>query len=93
MGVSNAPGGVVDANRLLLFKVGVGLLSAGGGPSGGVGRHGAGDVAGACRLSLSGVSWPRFSWGVWLKGWLLLTFHDGPDPKGGELFSFVLVHL
>ena len=49
VGVSNAPGGVVDANHLLLLKNGVGLLTAGGGPSGGVG-----DVAGAHRLTLSG---------------------------------------
>ena len=54
VGVSNAPGGVVDANRLLLLKDGVGLLTAGGGPSGGVGCRGAGDVAGARRLTLSG---------------------------------------
>ena len=52
MGVSDAPGGVVDANHLLL-KVGVGLLTAGGGPSGGVGSRGAGDVAVARRLTLS----------------------------------------
>ena len=56
MGVSNAPDrGVIDANRLLLLKVGVGLLSASGGPSGGVGRRGAGVVAGAGRLTLSGA--------------------------------------
>ena len=54
MGVSNAPGGVVDANRLLLLKDGVGLLTAGGSPSGGVGCRGADDVAGARRLTLSG---------------------------------------
>ena len=47
MGVSNAPWGVVDANHLLL-RDGVGLLTAGGGPLGGVGCHGAGDVVGAC---------------------------------------------
>ena len=40
VGVSNAPGGMVDANRLLLLKDGVGLLTAGGGPSGGVGCRG-----------------------------------------------------
>ena len=57
MGVSNAPGGVVDANRLLLLRDGVGLLTAGGGPSGGVGCRGAGDMAGAQRLTLSSVSW------------------------------------
>ena len=49
MGVSNAPGGVVDANRLLLLRDGVGLLTAGGG---GVGCRGAGDVAGARRLTI-----------------------------------------
>ena len=55
VGVLDAPGGVVDANRLLLLKVGVGLLTAGGGPSGGgVGCHGAGDVVVARRLTLSG---------------------------------------
>ena len=54
VGVSNTPGGVVDANCLLLLKDGVGLLTAGGGPSGGVGCRGAGDVAGARRLTLSG---------------------------------------
>ena len=43
MGVSDAPWGVVDANRLLLLKDGVGLLTAGGGPSGGVGCRGAGE--------------------------------------------------
>ena len=64
VGVSDAPGGVVDANRMLLLRVGVGLLTAGGGPSGGVGRRGAGDVAAvARRLTLSSVSWPRFSGG------------------------------
>ena len=42
---------MVDANRLLLFK---GLLTAGGGPSGGVGCHGANDVAVAHRLTQSG---------------------------------------
>ena len=35
MGVFNAPGGMVNANRLLL-KIGVGLLTAGGGPSKGL---------------------------------------------------------
>ena len=40
MGVSNAPGGVVDTYRLLLLKDGVGLLTAGGGPLGRVGRRG-----------------------------------------------------
>ena len=54
MGVSDATWGVVDANRLLLLKDGVGLLTAGGGPSGGVGCRGAGDVVGARRLTLSG---------------------------------------
>ena len=53
VGVSNAPGGVVDANRLLLLRDGVGLLTAGGGPSGGVGCRGAGDVAGVRCLTLS----------------------------------------
>ena len=68
MGVSSAPGGVVDANRLLLLKDGVGLLTAGGGPLGGVGCRGAGDMAGARRLTerLPVVSWPRFSRVVWL---------------------------
>ena len=46
MGVSNAPGGVVDANRLLLLK-------DGGGPSGGVGCRGAGDVAEPRRTTTS----------------------------------------
>ena len=65
MGVSNTPGGMVDANHLLLLKVGVGLLSAGGGPLGGVGCRGAGDIAGAGRLTERWpvVSWPRFSRG------------------------------
>ena len=45
VGVSNAPGGLIDANRLLL-RDGVG---AGGGPSGGVGC----EVGGARRLTLS----------------------------------------
>ena len=52
--VSNAPKGTVDANRLLLLKDGIGLLTAGGGPSGAVGCCEAGDVAGARRLTLSG---------------------------------------
>ena len=52
VGVSDAPGGVVDANRPLL-KVRVGLLTAGGGPSGGVSRHGAGDEAVARHLTLT----------------------------------------
>ena len=50
-GVSDAPGGVVDANCLLLLRVGVGLLTAGRGPSGGVGSRGTGDVAVAHRLT------------------------------------------
>ena len=54
VGVSNATGGVVDANHLLLLKVGVGLLTAGGGSSGGVGCRGAGDMAVARRLTWSG---------------------------------------
>ena len=41
------------AYPLLLLKDGVGLLTAGGGPSGGVSCRGAGDVAGARRLTLS----------------------------------------
>ena len=45
VGVPNAPGGVADTNRLLLLKDGVGLLTAGGGPSGGFGCCGAGDMA------------------------------------------------
>ena len=53
VGVSDATWGVVDANRLLL-KDGVGLLTASGGPSGGVGCRGASDVVGARRLTLSG---------------------------------------
>ena len=92
--MSDAPGGVVDANRLLL-KVGVGLLTAGGGPSGGVGCRGAGDVGVAGRLTLSSglLSWPQFSRGAWLVGRLLLNVRDGPDPKGREFLSLVSVHL
>ena len=45
------PGGVVDANRLLLLKVGVGLLTAGEGLSGGVSCRGASDMAVAHCLS------------------------------------------
>ena len=52
VGVSDAPEGVVDANRLLLLRFGVGLLTVGGGPSGGVGSIGAGDVVVAPRLTL-----------------------------------------
>ena len=52
MGVSDALGSVVDANGLLLLRVGVGLLTVGGGASGGVGLIGAGDVALARRLTL-----------------------------------------
>ena len=47
------PGGMVNTNHLLLLKDGVGLLTAGGGPLGGVGYRRAGDVAGAHRLTLS----------------------------------------
>ena len=50
-------GGVVDANGLFLLRVGVGLLTVGGGPSGGVGCIGAGDVVVDRRLTLgSGLS-------------------------------------
>ena len=50
VGVSNAIGGVVDTNHLLLLSIGVGLLAAGGGPS--VGCNGTGDMVVACRLTL-----------------------------------------
>ena len=50
-----APGGVVDANCLLLLKDGVGLLTDGGGHSGGVGCCGASDVAGARGLLSLGL--------------------------------------
>ena len=98
MGVSDATWGVIDANRLLLLKDGVGLLTAGGGPSGGVGCRGAGDVVGARRLTLSGglLSLGRGSLGGgggWLVGGLLPSLRDGPDPKGGELFPFIPIHL
>ena len=58
----------------MLLKDGVGLLTDGGGPSDGVSGRGAGDVAGACRLTERWpvVSWPWFSRGVWLVGQLLL---------------------
>ena len=46
-------GGVVDANRQLLHKDGVGLLTAGVGPLGGVSCRGASDVAVAHCLNLS----------------------------------------
>ena len=94
--MSDASGGVVDANRLLLLKVGVGLLTAGGGPSGGVSCRGAGDVGVAGRLTLSGslLSLGRGSLGgAWLIGQLLLSVCDGPDPKGGEFLFLVSVHL
>ena len=92
MGVSNAPWGVVEANCLLILKDGVGLLTAGGGPSGGISCRGAGDVVGARRLTLSGglLSLGLGSLGgggrVWLVGRLLPSLRDGPDPKGGALF-------
>ena len=63
VGMSNTPGGVVDATLLLLLKVGVGLLSAGGSPSGGVGRRGVNDVAGADSEWWLVVSWLWFSRG------------------------------
>jgi hypothetical protein len=80
MGVTEAPGGMVNANRLL--RVGVGLLTAGGGPSGGVGCLGASDVSVARCLTLSGGllslgcgslgghgSWAACSeWWSWSKG-------------------------
>ena len=93
--MSDAPGGMVDANRLLLLRVGVGFLTAVGGPSGGVGSCGASDVAVAHRLTEQWpvVSWPRFSQGVWLVGRLLLSICDSLDPKGGELLSIVSIHL
>ena len=77
MGVSDAPWGVVDANHLLLLGDGVGLLTAGGGPSCGVGCRGAGDVVGARRLTLSGglLSLGRGSlggcgsWGGFFRAW------------------------
>ena len=53
VGVSHTPGGMIDANHLLLLKVGVGLLTAGGGPSGGVSCCGASDVVVAGRLTRS----------------------------------------
>ena len=43
--------GVVNANGPLLLRVGVGFLTAGGGPSGGVSCNGAGDLAVACCLT------------------------------------------
>ena len=52
VGVSDALGGVVDANRLLLLRVGVGLLTVGGGSSGGVGSIGASDMVVARCLTL-----------------------------------------
>ena len=52
VGVSDTLGGVVDANHPLLLRVGVGLLTVGGGPSGGVGSIGAGDIVAARRLTL-----------------------------------------
>ena len=64
MGISNTRGGAFDANSLLL-KVGVGLLTTGGGSSSGVGCRGAGDVAVAHRLTLSGAA---VLLGVWLVG-------------------------
>ena len=51
VGVSNAPGAW---SILTACSFSVGLLSASGGPSGGVGGGGAGDVAGACCLTLNG---------------------------------------
>ena len=57
VGVSDALGGVVDTNGLFLLRVGVGLLTVGGGPSGGVGCIGAGDMAVDRHLTLgSGLS-------------------------------------
>ena len=52
VGVSDALGGVVDVTRRFLLRVGVGLLTAGGGPSGGFGLIGTGDVAVSVRLTL-----------------------------------------
>ena len=52
VGVSDAPGGT---NYLLLLKIGVGLLTASGGPLGGIICHGAGEVGVAHCLTLSGV--------------------------------------
>jgi hypothetical protein len=86
VGVSDAPGGVVDANSLVLLKVGVGLLTAGGGPSGGVGSFGTGDVAVARRLTLACCLLAAvLAGGVWLVGKLLPSIRDGPDPKGGTI--------
>ena len=52
VGVSNALGGMVNASSLLRLRVGVSLLTAGGGTLGGVSRIGAGDVTFVHRLTL-----------------------------------------
>ena len=51
VGVSDVLGGMVDANGPLLMRVGVGLLTAGGGPLGGVSCNGASDMVVASRLT------------------------------------------
>ena len=66
MGMSNAPGAW---STLTACSFSVGLLSAGGGPSGGVGGHEAGDVAGACHLTLNGGLLSLLT--VVISGWLI----------------------
>ena len=99
MGVSNAPWGVVDANRLLLLKDGVGLLTAGGGPSGGVGCRGAGDVVGARRLTLSSglLSLGRGSlggcgsWGGFFRACEMVLIQRGESSFPSSLFILFFI--
>jgi hypothetical protein len=86
VGMSDAPGG---AKRLLLLKVG-GLLTAGGG---GVSSLGAGDVAVACRLTLTGglLSLGRSSLGGVARR--ASSSERSRWPRGKELLSIVSSHL
>ena len=54
VGVSDAPGGVVITNHLLLLKARLGLMTVGRVASGGIGCRRAGDVVVTRRL----VYWP-----------------------------------
>ena len=54
VGVSDAPGGVVITNHLLLLKARLGLMTVSGVASGGIGCSRAGDVVVTCCL----VYWP-----------------------------------
>ena len=95
--MSDGLGGVVDANHLLVLSVVVGLLATGGGPSGGVSRNGAGDMAVACHLTLGSalVSLGRGSLGgcgLWVSFFfwalVMVLIQRGESSFPSSLFIF-----